>query len=211
VELLLRDQQVTGGGPVRDHHRQALLDAATLRYGSGQWFTIMHGDEIFHDSPRSVAAAAEAQGAHRVNWAVMQFFLHPEDDPDPTRPVQERVRWYSPFWVEIRQFKSGPNTRYRKRHGTVLPDGVGWRTFNRMPLLKHYPYRSPEQMRTRLAHMRDRGFSGTPVHEAIHRTHYAPEYRRAQRFEEDFGKLEMAHQGGLLRMTWRWKRWVRQG
>ena len=221
VELLLRDQDVAPAGRVRDHHRQALLDAAHARYGHGHWFTLLHGDEIFHDDPRAVAERAEREGAARVNWAAMQFFLHPEDEGtlDLRASVQERVRWYSPFWVEVRQFKSGPHTRYRERHGVVVPEGVGWRPFSRMPILKHYPFRSAEQTRARLAAMRARGFSGSrlghardaaSVEDLVYRPRYGDAYRRALRFDGDFGACELARQGNLLTMMWRWKRWVRR-
>ncbi len=219
VELLLRDEDVAPGSRVRDYHRQALLDAAHERYGYGHWFTLMHGDEIFHDDPRSIAERAERQGARRVNWAAMQFFLHPEDAAgfDPGSSVQERVRWYSPFWVEVRQFRSSRRTRYGRRHGVVVPDGVGWRPFHMMPIFKHYPFRSPEQIKARLETMRARGFSGTGTGERegsvegqVFRARYGDAYRRALRFDGDFGVCELPRQGNLLTMTWRWKRWVRR-
>lgn len=212
VELVLRDEDVTGGTRVRDFHRQALLDAARRRHGSGHWYTLMHGDEIFHDDPRAVAAAAERQGAHLVNWAVMQFFLHPSDAaPDEALPVQSRVRWYSPFWVEVRQFRDRPGAHYRQgEHGRVFPRGVGWRPYTRMPIVKHYPFRTPGQALRRLRSMADRGFSGSSVDGDVLRTRYEPRYRLARRFDGDFGDLEMDRQGGLLAMWWRWKRWTRR-
>lgn len=218
VELLLRDEDVAPGARVRDHHRQALLDAAHERYGHGHWFTLMHGDEIFHDDPRAIAEAAQRQGAARVNWAAMQFFLHDDDEVgfDPSLTLQERVRWYSPFWVEVRQFRSGPRTRYPQRHGVVVPDGVGWRPYHKMPILKHYPFRSREQTAARLEAMRSRGFSGTAtsgdagsVEGSVFRPRYGDAYRRALRFDGDFGVCELPRQGNLVSMVWRWKRWVR--
>lgn len=211
VELLLRDEDVTGGGAVRDFHRQALLDAARARHGMGHWYTLMHADEIFHDDPRAVASLAERRGAAIVNYAVMQFFLHPDDAPvDPSLPLQERVRWYSPFWVEVRQFRDRPGAGYRPgEHGRVFPRGVGWRPLNGMPILKHYPYRSPAQAAERLRAMAGRGFSGSDTAPAVFRTRYEPRYRIARRFDGDFGELEMDRQGGLAPMWWRWKRWTR--
>jgi hypothetical protein len=219
VELLLRDEEVAPGSRVRDHHRQVLMDAAHERYGTGHWFTLMHGDEIFHDDARTIAEHAEQQGARRVNWAAMQFFLHPDDEAgfDATLPVQQRVRWYSPFWVEVRQFRSSPTSRYPTRHGVVVPEGVGWRPFHKMPIFKHYPFRSPEQARARLATMRARGFSGTgsgesgkdSVEGSVFRPRYGDAYRRVKRFDGDFGECELDRQGNLLTMVWRWKRWVR--
>lgn len=209
VRLVLRDEDVAPGGRVRDHHRQALLDAARAAYGHGHWYTLMHGDELFHDDPRQVAAAAREQGARRVNWAAMQFFLREGEPHDPAAGVQENVRWYSPFWVEVRQFRDNPGAHYREgEHGRVFPHGVGLMPYLKMPILKHYPYRSEEQARARLAAMQGRGFSGTSVEAAVYRERYAPEYRVARRFEGDFGEYELARQGNVLAMLWRWRRLV---
>ncbi|CAN5809415.1 hypothetical protein BH24DEI2_BH24DEI2_28930 [soil metagenome] len=214
VEMIFRDEHVAPGARVRDFHRQALLEAAQARYGVSHWFTLMHGDELFHDDPRTVIQRAERQGARFVNWAAMQFFMHTSDNPlDPYLPLQERLRWYSPFWVEVRQFKSGRNTRYRPgEHGRVLPRGVGWQPYSKMPILKHYPYRKPEQMARRLADMQSRGFSGSAAHPSLHpalyRDRFAPGYKTARRFDGDFGEFELDRQGNLLTMLWRWKRLV---
>lgn len=212
VELVLRDEDVAPNG-VRDHHRQVLLEAARERYGPGHWYTLMHGDEIFHDDPRAVIAAADALRAHKVNWAVMQFFLHPDEPaPDPTDPVQERIRWYSPFWVEVRQFRDRPGVRYRPgEHGRVVPHGVGWWPYLKMPILKHYPYRTPAQAARRRAAAADRGFSGTAADARpdADRPTYGPTYRVARRFDGDFGELELDRQGNLLAMLLRWRRWTR--
>ena len=70
-ELILKDEEVAKGAKVQDYHRQALLDAAHERYGVGHWFTLMHGDEIFHDDPRDIIEKAEKQG--RIAKAL--FFL----------------------------------------------------------------------------------------------------------------------------------------
>lgn len=210
VVMALHDEDVAGDGRVRDFHRQVLLDAARERYGTGHWYTLMHADEIFHDDPGAIAIEAERQGAQLVNWAVMQFFLHPDDpQPDTSRPVQERLRWYSPFWVEVRQFRDRPGASYRPgEHGRVYPHGVGWRPFRRMPVLKHYPYRTIAQTRARLDAMARRGFTGSDATAGALRRRYEPRYRMARLFDGDFGELEMDRQGNLLRMWWRWKRWT---
>lgn len=211
VELILKDSEVAPNARVRDYHRQALLDAAHERYGVGHWFTLMHGDEFFHDDPRDIAERAEKQGANRVNWAAMQFFMHSSDEPlDTSLPVQERLTWYSPFWVEIRQFKTTKNTHYAQKHGQVIPERVGWQPYFKMPLFKHYPFRSPEQMQERLELNESRGFSGTKAQAAIYRNTYAPEYKKACKFNGDFGAFELTKQGNLLNMMWRWKQLVKR-
>jgi hypothetical protein len=211
VELLFKDKDVAAG-PVRDYHRQVLLQAAHQRYGSGHWFTLMHGDEIFYDNPRAIAEQAEKQGAKRVNWAAMQFFIHHADEPlDITLSVQERLSYYSPFWLEIRQFKSSKHTHYKEGlHGQVIPQGVGWQPFSKVPILKHYPYRTPQQMQQRLETIKQRRFSGTPHLKTIYRETYSPEYKEARKFMGDFEEFELMNQGNLLRMIWHWKRLVKR-
>jgi hypothetical protein len=171
----------------------------------------MHGDEIFHDDPRKIAEQADKQGASRVNWAAMQFFMHTSDEPlDTTKPVQERLRYYSPFWLEVRQFKSSARTHYKDGvHGKVIPEGVGWRPFSKVPIYKHYSYRTPEQMQRRLEALAQRGFSGARLSQSIYRETFSSEYKTARKFNGDFEEFEMSRQGNLLTMMYKWKRLVR--
>ena len=211
VELILKDKEVVAKGGVKDYHRQVLLEAAHQRYGTGHWFTLMHGDEIFYDNPRSIIQEAEKQGAKRVNWAVMQFFMHLSDKPLKTNlDVEQRLLWYSPFWVEIRQFKSSAKSQYGQKHHQVVPDGVGWRPYSKMPILKHYPYRSPEHMQRRLELMKNRAFQGTVHETGIYRETFTSAYKKAYKFEGDFGEFELDRQGNLLSMLWRWRRLVKR-
>ena len=160
----------------------------------------------------SIAQKADQQGAKRVNWAAMQFFMHTSDEPiDISKPVQERLTWYSPFWLEIRQFKSSKKTHYQEgKHGKVLPEGVGWQPYSKVPILKHYPYRTPQQMEQRLVAIKQRGFSGTVHDQSIYRETYSPEYKTARKFLGDFADLELAKQGHLPTMIYKWKRLVRR-
>ena len=219
VHTILRDADVLKQGEtLRDYHRQVLLEVARATFGTGHWYTLMHGDEIFHDNPRTVIEQAEKQGAKRVNWAAMQFFLHTSDktryeqaditavnETELNKDVQTQVRWYSPFWLEIRQFKDQAGVHYPVgQHGKVIPAGVGWKPYSRVPVFKHYPYRSPKQMIERLG-ASSRGFSGTAAHTSIFRDRYAPEYRRAFRFDGGFGHFENMH---LLTALWHWRQLV---
>ena len=209
VHTILRDADVLKPSEkLRDYHRQVLLEAARAAFGTGHWYTLMHGDEIFHHNPKRVIEHADKQGAQRVNWAAMQFFLHTSDKGKNTdNDVQAKVRWYSPFWLEIRQFKDQPGVHYpRGQHGKVIPTGVGWKPYSHVPIFKHYPYRSPEQMAARMA-ASSRGFSATASHTSIFRDRYAPEYRQACYFEDDFGHFENMH---LLTALWRWRRLVKR-
>ncbi|HWG85915.1 MAG TPA: glycosyltransferase family 2 protein [Deinococcales bacterium] len=208
VTFLLRDQDVASGQRVRDWHRQALLEAARERYGPGNWITLLHADEFFHDDPRDAIAAATREGASIVNWASMQFFLHPNDalHHPGVAGVVERVRWYSPLWIEVRQFRDRPGARYREgEHGRVLPRGTGWRPYSRLPVLRHYPYRSPAQV---LGKRADAGLSASDF-TRVYRETAGPAYRTARRFQGDFGEWELARQPHIALSWLRWRRLMR--
>jgi hypothetical protein len=214
LEGLLFDRDVVPvGSRVRDGHRQALLEMARSDHGRGHWYMLLHADEFAHDDPRQIARAAELEGAGFVNWAAMQFFLHPSDadlygaDGLPLEPsVQKRVRWYSPFWIEVRQFLDEPQFLWGRiayqplEHGRVYPRGVRWKPFSKLPILKHYPYRSPAQVLAKAQHP---GFSvAHSSQSAAFRETAQPIYRTAQRLENpaapDFGEFELRRQRSLL-------------
>jgi glycosyltransferase involved in cell wall biosynthesis len=213
VTKLFRDADVVQSGKTRDFHRQALLEAARADHGAGHWYTLLHADEFPHDSPRRIIVHAEREGAGFVNWMAMQFFLHVKDTAlydasgQPLEAsVQERVRWYSPFWIEVRQFLDTPqfpwqNVAYKNdEHGRVKPHGTLWKPLSKMPIFKHYAFRSPAQI---IAKQHNPGFS------AVHGSHQdmfsetaQPIYRTAHCLENplhpDFGEFEMDRQGSLL-------------
>ena len=222
---LLFDRDVAQGGRVRDHHRQALLTAARAKYGTGHWYSLLHADEFAHDDPRAVIAACEREGAGFVNWLAMQFFLHPDDavlydmHGQPLEPsVQQRVTWYSPFWVEVRQFLDVPQfawqaVQYRDgEHGRVYPRGTRWKPYSRMPVLKHYPYRSPVQVG---AKSQDSGFSVAHSHSRAVFTKTAGSiYRSARQLEApaapDFLEFELRRQKSLLGTMWAQRKLLRK-
>ena len=225
LEGLLFDHDVAGGGRVRDHHRAVLLKAARARYGVGHWYSLLHADEFTHDDPRAVIEAAELEGAGFVNWLAMQFFLHPEDADlydahgQPLEPsVQQRVTWYSPFWVEVRQFLDVPQFAWQRvayregEHGRVYPRGTGWRPYSRMPLLKHYPYRSPAQVG---AKSQDSGFSvAHSGSRAVFTQTAGSIYRTARKLETpdapDFLEFELSRQKSLLETMWAQRKLLRK-
>jgi Glycosyl transferase family 2 len=215
VHRVFLDAEVAPNVRIRDAHRQVLLDAARAEFGRGHWYTLLHADEFFHDDPREMIVRAEREGAGFVNWASMQFFMHTTDRDlfdthgHPLEPsVRRRLRWYSPFWIEVRQFLDEPGlpwleVAYRPgEHGRVFPRGTRFKPFSRMPVLKHYPYRSPAQMNAKSGAS---GFSVAHAQpQAIFRETAQPIYRSAHRLGHpetpDFGVFELSRQPSLLAM-----------
>lgn len=213
VKYFLKDNEIIDKLPNRkfeDGARQFLLEKAQEMYPIEGWFTLLHGDEIWHDDPNWVAEEAEKAGAEKVNWYVMNFFLHTSDkgrDLEAIKSVQERVLWYCPGFLEIRQFKNKPGIYYNlSQRNRVLPHGIGWRIYKYFPIYKHYPYRSVSQMLKKKQQNIRSGFSVS--YERI--TDYdscfvdiLPGYKVARKFDGSFHEFEIKNQGSLLR------RWLR--
>ena len=213
VKYFLSDKEIIDKLPGRkfeDGARQFLLEKAQLMFPVEGWFTLLHGDEIWHDDPNRVAEQAEKARAEKVNWYVMNFFLHTSDkgrDLEAIKSVQERVRWYCPGYLEIRSFRNKPGIHYElsQRHET-LPKGIGWQIYKHFPIYKHYPYRSPAQMMRKNAQNRASGFSESyrrfPDRDSCF-VDILPRYKQARKYDGSFHEFEVNNQGSLFR------RWLR--
>jgi hypothetical protein len=204
VLRIFRQNEVAPQG-ICDADRQILLDAARKAFGPGHWYALLHADEFFYHNPRIVAEQAEAEGAHWVNWIALQFFFHPQDQDRPLweiPSVQDRLQWYSPLWVEVRQFRDRPQAAYRPgEHRRVIPRGIGWRPYSKAPVLFHYPYRSPDQF---AAKRKNPGFSDSFNDPELFRPTFQPAYRRAYSRAQGLGPFE--HPQPLWRLLfWRWR------
>jgi len=153
VKYFLKDREIIDQLPDRKFNTYAdqfLLEKAQQMYPIEGWFTLLHGDEIWHDDPNWVAEEAEKARAEKVNWYVMNFFLHTSEkgqDLSAIKSVQERILWYCPGFLEIRSFKNKKGIRYQfDKKWNVLPMGIGWKIYKYFPVYKHYPLRSVEQI-----------------------------------------------------------------
>ena len=213
VKYFLKDKDIINQLPHRkfeDGARQFLLEKAQEMYPVEGWFTLLHGDEIFHDNPNRVAEEAEKARAERVNWYAMYFFLHASDkgrDLESIKSVQERVLWYCPGYLEIRQFRNKPGIHYDlgQRHN-VVPRGINWRIYKYFPIYKHYLYRSVSQiMKKQQQNIRTRFTTTysrfTDIDSCF--MDILPGYRVARKFDGSFHEFEIRNQGSLLR------RWLR--
>jgi len=213
VKYFLKDRDILDKLPNRkfeDGARQFLLSKAQEMYPIEGWFTLLHGDEIWHDDPNWVAEQAEAARAEKVNWYVMNFFLHTSDkgrDLEEVRSVQERILWYCPGYLEIRSFRNKRGLAYDlSQRNNVFPKGIGWQIYKHFPVYKHYPYRSVGQImrkkeqnaRTRFSDSYSRFNSPDDCFVDI-----LPNYKIARRYEGSFHEFEIKNQGSLLR------RWLR--
>lgn len=153
VKLFLDREVLRPGERFCDGHRNVALQWILQTYGAKNvWVTLLHADEFWSDDPVRMALLAHGDGASYVLWGEFRFFLHVTDRGMPRldrRSVQERVTWYAGPFFEVRQFCLEKHQVYPAgRDHCVLPAGFpGARWKARIPRYRHYPYRSPAQMR----------------------------------------------------------------
>ena len=120
------------------------------------WWMKLDADEFIHEDPRPVVKRASAAGADAVVVWQVQFqyteidharYLRGEDDP--TRPIEQRRRYYRTNWREARFFRNFPDATWENDR-IVHPEQVR-RYHSERPLNRHYQFRSPQQIQHRLA------------------------------------------------------------
>mmetsp|Transcript_2446 Transcript_2446/g.4745 ORF Transcript_2446/g.4745 Transcript_2446/m.4745 type:complete len:435 (+) Transcript_2446:176-1480(+) len=101
-------------------------------FGSGVWIMLCHPDEFFYHDPRTVAAAAQAEGADHVFWWALQVLPHPSEraayEGGRGALVQHRFRHFHhsfegagrPF-LEGRLFRDARGVQYGRAHFQTLP------------------------------------------------------------------------------------------
>lgn len=213
VKWLVKDHEIIDRLPNRkfeDGARQFLLEKAQALFPVEGWFTLLHGDEIWHDDPNWVAQQADKAKAEKVNWYAMNFFLHLSDkarDLDSINSVQQRLHWYCPGMLEIRQFRNKKRIAYNLgQKWNVVPQGIGWQIYKYFPVYKHYPFRSVSQILQKRQQNKQTGFSSTYNKFTDYNSCFVdilPNYKIARHYDGSFHEFEIKNQGSLFR------RWLR--
>jgi hypothetical protein len=130
----------------------------------GDWWCQLNADEFYVQNVRDFLSAVPK--SEHVVWGLnIQYYLTPEDveGEDFTGEFQRdrhRIRYYKAACAERRFFRHRPALQWR---GTdAWPQHLGV-THPQLLHFRHYPYRSPQQIQTRLDVRRDnraRGFEG---------------------------------------------------
>lgn len=168
VVKIFRDEEILRPGErFTDGHRNHALQWIIHKFGVDDiWVTLLHPEEFWHDDPIQMAEWAAADHATFVLWAEFRFFLHISDHPalgsDMPRfanPIDARIRHYAGPFFERRQFSLKHHQLYRPGADHETLPGCVWglpELWDHIPRYRHYPYRSPEQIRKRAAEARER-------------------------------------------------------
>lgn len=144
--------------PFTDDIRAVLFDAYSSRAEQGDWWCRLDADEFYVDDPREVLAAV-APAEFSVWSASLSFYFTDADvaayaiDPlayADSVPVHERLRYYLNHWSEPRFFRHERGLRWREGDGGYPPALWDRPASEGRILLRHFPYRSPDQIQRRL-------------------------------------------------------------
>jgi hypothetical protein len=141
--------------PLRDGARQFLLERARSLYGRGNWYALLHGDEIWPEDPRRFLSFMPAVcDAMRVR--LYHFFPHTSQrdswDFRPGRSIEQLATWYMlpSIAAEARIFYDGGESNFDvNRHSRTVPIGVNLSQSE--CVVKQYNYRTPQQAARRAA------------------------------------------------------------
>lgn len=143
--------------------RAEVFNAFKHQAKEGDWWCRLDADEFYLESPRSFLAKV-AQKIHVIWGVALEYYLTHDDHGalDFTQPVPQLLPQLKYYKVE----NSEPRF-FRHRSGLVWEHGswpkhMGLVNKDRI-LYKHYKYRTPQQIQTRLdtrRESRERGFTG---------------------------------------------------
>lgn len=202
------------GARYSDALRQILLEKSRGLLGPDDWFLALSADHFFSSDPREDVGKAAAEGAGVITYEVAQFYFTTRDlarsraEPGWDRlPVVERLRHYC---INHRgfpaAFRNVPGLGYDEEvaEWPSMPDP---RVASFHPVLRHYQFRSPCQMRRRLAvrySQRRLGFGGFRHYESPRWKRYvfAPELLHVFEGRWEYSKTPSLED--LLRTTEAW-------
>jgi glycosyltransferase involved in cell wall biosynthesis len=141
-------------GPFHNKLRAEVFGHYRRQSSPGDWWCKLDADELYIDSPREFLAKVPAR-YDNVWSASFQYYLTEKDvvrfRANPALygddvPVDQKCRYYLNNWSELRLFKYSDRVRW----SSYSPDLL-LRAYPQRIRLKHYQYRSPQQVEKRLA------------------------------------------------------------
>lgn len=137
-----------------DELRGEIFEAYRSVATCGDWWCRLDGDEIYIDDPRQFLGGLWRKSGFVYSATCNYYFTDIdlaayEQNPEAwlARPVSERLKFYQNNWSEPRFVRHREGLIWG---GLIWPDNRGLTSHSRIRL-KHFPYRSPEQIMRRLA------------------------------------------------------------
>jgi hypothetical protein len=137
--------------------RADIFNAFRSNAGPQDWWCALDADEFYIDDPRIFLAKLPAN-LQTVWSASLNYYFTDRDAisyrQDPVKflqtPIQQRLRYYCNNWGELRFFRHRDDIVWNRTQGGFPPIMFAAPACPIRIWLKHYQYRSPEQIERRL-------------------------------------------------------------
>lgn len=137
--------------------RADIFNAFRSNAGPQDWWCALDADEFYIDDPRIFLT--KISNRFQTVWsASLNYYFTDHDvnscEQDPIKfletPVQQRLRYYFNNWGELRFFRHTDDIVWTRNQGGFPPAMFAAHAYPVRIWLKHYQYRSPEQIERRL-------------------------------------------------------------
>jgi glycosyltransferase involved in cell wall biosynthesis len=140
----------------------------------GDWWARQDADELYIDDPKVFLRKVPAR--YGVVWTASFSYYFTDADADAYEadpaayaddvPIEQKIRWYLNHWSEPRLFRHSAAITWD--NGGGFPAYVSTAPVYPVRIwLKHFPYRSPQQLDKRIAARNQTVANGEFSHEAI--------------------------------------------
>ena len=141
-DILYKPQKVSEA--FTEGFKRGLLRRYENLYEEGDWLGVVDGDEFLQEDPQKYIKLSEKEKATRIMVKQMCFYYTDRDlmnnkYEDRNKPIRERRKYYMVNHVEPRFYKYIPGILRSKK-----------KTCSKRILNKHYPFRTPEQIKMRI-------------------------------------------------------------
>jgi len=146
--------------PFADSLRSEPFNYYRTNSSNGDWWCKLDADEIYIDNPREFLCKIPKQ--YELVWsASFEYYFTDKDlvvyNQQPSLysddiPVEDKCRYYINDWSEPRFFRYKKSLVWEKslvRSEAPMPSGIG-ASYTKRIKLKHFQYRSPQQIQKRL-------------------------------------------------------------
>lgn len=138
--------------------RNTLIGWAKEVLTEDDWLFFFDADEIPTESPVELAKEAAKQRADSITFKAAQFYfthadLEAYESEDKSLPIQQRRLWYAINWSHPKACRNLKGLKCNTSDFCPSQSSRGnhlKRRLKRKPILKHYQFRSPEQIERRI-------------------------------------------------------------
>jgi glycosyltransferase involved in cell wall biosynthesis len=159
--------------PFHDGLRAEIFNHYKDDCADGDWWCRLDADEFYIDDPRVFLAKVPQQQRVVVTASLSYYFTDRDAalyEEDPSRyadsvPIFDKCRYYLNHWSEPRFFRHSRDLRWTS--GGFPSEIFEWQYYPVRIWVRHYPYRSPQQIDSRLATRNAAIANGEFIHEAL--------------------------------------------